>query len=440
VAYRVLVLLFLAATPLAAQPLTIDAAIARALDANPDLAAAAAAEGEARHGLSAARAGWFPRLDLEEGWQRGDQPVFVFGSLLAQRRFTEANFAIEALNHPDPVSNHRAALTISQPIFDAGRTAAATRAATAGVTLARAGSGQARADIALAVTQAYAAALVADAGVRAADSAVAAAQEDASRAAARRDAGLATDADVLAIDVHLAQMRARRIAAASDADVSRATLNRLMHAPIDAPVQLAAPPPLPDVTPDPASLAVAAQTSRWDVQQAAARLDLARARAGAARAPFLPSVGLQGGYEWNGGTWGDRASSWVIGVRGQLSLSLAGTELASLRAARAAVTRAQAQRESAEAAARLDVRTATARLAAARARVEVASAAVAQARESARIIRDRFGSGMAAVTDVLRAANALLDAEALDIDTRAGVIVAAAALDRAVGRIPRSKD
>jgi len=433
-------MLILAAAPAAAQPLTLGAAVARALEAHPDIAAAAAGEAEARQALSAARAAWFPRIDFEEGWQRGDQPVFVFSSLLSQRQFSEANFAIQALNHPDAVSNHRAAVLVSQPLFDPARTFAPTRAASAGVEMARARFSQSRADVALAVTQAYVQVLVADAAVRAAEAAVAAATEDASRAAARRDAGLATDADVLALDVHLAQMRARQIGASSDADVARATLNRLMHAPVDAPLQLAGLPPLPDVPGDLAALGAEAERARWDLQQAAARVEAARAQATAARARLLPSIGLQGGYEWNGGRWSDRAQSWVVGVRGQIGLSLAGGEIASLRAARQAVTRAEAERTSVETAARLEIRTAAARLAAARARVSVASAAVAQARESERIIRDRFGSGMATVTDVLRASNALLDAAALDISTRADVIVAAAVLDRALGQVPYIKD
>ena len=44
-------------------------------------------------------------MDASETWQRGNQPVFVFGSLLNQRRFTAADFALDALNHPDAIDN-----------------------------------------------------------------------------------------------------------------------------------------------------------------------------------------------------------------------------------------------------------------------------------------------------------------------------------------------
>jgi hypothetical protein len=46
----------------------------------------AAAEREAARRVTRARAGYWPRVDVTESWQRGDQPVFVFSALLAQRR------------------------------------------------------------------------------------------------------------------------------------------------------------------------------------------------------------------------------------------------------------------------------------------------------------------------------------------------------------------
>ena len=60
---------------------------------------------------SEARAGYLPRVDVAEAWQRGNNPVFVFGSLLSQQRFTMANFALDALNHPDPLTNYHAAFS-----------------------------------------------------------------------------------------------------------------------------------------------------------------------------------------------------------------------------------------------------------------------------------------------------------------------------------------
>jgi len=426
----------LAASSASAETLSLERAIMLALAANPDLAAAASAEAEARARRTMAAAGWFPRVGIEEGWQRGNQPVFVFGSLLGQRRFAEANFAVAALNRPDALDNFRAAVSVSQPLFDGGATRAASRAASAAASLASVSRREAAGDVAVAVAQAYSRALTADAQVRAAAGAIEAATADGERARARRDEGLATDADVLSLEVHLAQMRARHISSSGDAQIARATLNRLIGASLDRPWDLTESMSATAARIDVPAAEASAVRDRPDVAAAALRVDVAQAHALGARAAWLPRVGIEGGYEWNGGAWDGRARSWIAGVSAQLSLNVRGAEAAATRAARHAVDRARAEQASAEAAARLDVRTAFVRLEAARATQDVASAAVSQARESERIIRDRHDAGLAGVTDLLRAAHTVLDAQALDVAARVDAAVAAVMLDRALGRIP----
>src|SRR6187455_209891 len=94
--HLVLLLLFVilfAAVPASAQsPLSLSEAIARAKARNPDAGSAAAAEREAAERVTQARSGYFPKVDIAESWQLGNHPVFVFGSLLAQRQFTAADF------------------------------------------------------------------------------------------------------------------------------------------------------------------------------------------------------------------------------------------------------------------------------------------------------------------------------------------------------------
>ena len=69
------------------------------------------------------------------------------------------------------------------------------------------------------------------------------------------------------------------------------------------------------------------------------------------------------------------------------------------------------ERTKAETAARLDVHVAVARLDAARASEAVGRAAVEQARESRRIIRDRYEAGLTDVASLLRSAEAGVQAE-----------------------------
>src|SRR6187401_192034 len=124
--YLFVAMLGLAALAVAQTPLTLTKAIARARAQNPDAGSTAAAER-----VRQARAGYWPKVDVAESWQRGNQPVFVFSSLLAQRQFTAADFALGALNHPEPLDNFRSAVMVEQSLFDR-TTAANVRAASIG--------------------------------------------------------------------------------------------------------------------------------------------------------------------------------------------------------------------------------------------------------------------------------------------------------------------
>jgi outer membrane protein TolC len=60
--------------------------------------------------------------------------------------------------------------------------------------------------------------------------------------------------------------------------------------------------------------------------------------------------------------------------------------------------------------------------------------AVAQARESLRIVRDRFDAGLAPVNDLLRSSMAVLEAEYHQTAAATDVLISAALLERARGR------
>ena len=61
--------------------------------------------------------------------------------------------------------------------------------------------------------------------------------------------------------------------------------------------------------------------------------------------------------------------------------------------------------------------------------------ALTQARESQRIVRERYDAGLASATDLLRAGEAVFDAEARATAADMDVILETVALDRAAGRL-----
>ncbi len=433
--FGVFIILTAIGGPLHAQErLTLADAVARTTERNPAVVGAKAAERAAASGADQARAGWLPRVEYSEGWQRSNQPVFVFGSLLAQSRFSAANFAIDALNHPDAVDNFRGALTVEQSLIDLGQHGR-MRAASVARDSAGLATSALRRDLALATTRTYGQVLVAATARRAAQTAVDAAEEDRARTEHRRDAGLATDADVLAFQVHTAAMKARLSQSIADETIARSTLNELMGVPLDTTFALEdiAVDSLPPAA-DAAGLEREALERREIAKQAKLQEVAADAQKAVARSAFLPRAGFQAGYEFDGKGWSGRQTWWAMGVEIRWNLFNGLADKARLAAADAGIAQARAARERAESGIRLEVRSALARLNAATAREDTGRAAVTQAREAQRIIRERYDAGMAGVTDVLRAANALYEAELQHRMAAVDVFISQKTLESVVGR------
>lgn len=431
-------LIALTTRPAGAQDvLTLDAAVAQALARNPLLAAARAGEDEARFRVDEARARYFPRVTVSETWQRGNAPVFVFSSLLSARRFAEGNFAIDALNRPDDVGFFHGAVVAEQQVFDGGRRRAGVAAGRHAAAMASASLAETELDVTLQVATVYARVLTAEAAQRAAFAAVEAAAEDVARGERRRDAGTVSESDVLTLRVHMAAMRQKVIEASGQSAVARAELNRLRGAPVDAPFVIQEPPPASAGSArDWPALADEALANRPDLAKASAAVGLAEAGRRQARASWWPQAGAQAAYQYDGLQFSSRATNWIVGGEVRWTFDTGLGNRAALKAAAAAEQRARALLEEARAAVQVDVLSAVRTLESAEAREAVAAATVAQARESERIVRDRYDAGLAGVQDVLAAAAAVLGSEMTRAGALADRMAASAALDRALGRRP----
>ncbi len=127
-------------------------------------------------------------------------------------------------------------------MYDSQRIAG-IKSASLGNQVAQQLSAEAQADMALGVARVYGGVLQAMAARKAADAAVESAKDDLLRAEQRRDAGMATEADVLSLKVFLAQMQERQIRTTSGEAIARAQLNQMMGAPLDRAYTLAEPLP-----------------------------------------------------------------------------------------------------------------------------------------------------------------------------------------------------
>jgi outer membrane protein TolC len=430
-------LLAVAPPVLAEDALSLTQAIQEALTHNRLLRAAEAGTREAEGRIREARSAYFPRLSFVESWQRGDQPVFVFSSLLSAREFTAANFAIDSLNFPSPLGFFHGAISFEQTVFDGGRTAASVDASRLRGEIARDNTDTESGVLVVNVTETYGRVLTARAARVAAEAAIAAAEEDVTRATRRRDAGTLNDADVLALAVHLAEARQRRIQADGDESVAKAELNRLLGAAIDR---------LYDVE-EPAltsgretsalpALFAEAESRRPDLKRAAAAERLADTGRRQSRSAWSPQLAVTGIVAADGTSFGDRSSSWIVGGELRWTLSTGGAEIAQRQAAAESLVQARLEREDARARAQVEIATAARRLDSALARQALAQAAAQAARESERIVRDRFDAGLASTSDLLRASASTADTDAQRVGALVDIIVSRATLDRALGRSP----
>ena len=430
--------MLVAATPLFPQTaLTLQDAVRMTLEKHPAIEGRASQTRSAEARITEARGGYLPRVNYSESWTRSDNPVFVFGSLLSQHQFTEANFSVGPLNRPDFLNNFQSQVTIDQTLYDWGATRTQVRTAELGRTMSQEQERGTRMGLMARVVQTYYAAVLANASLEVAREALKSAEADAERAETVRRAGMSTDADVLSIRVHVAAVREHEIRRGYDVQVAMAALNETLG--LDLNTQHSLETPL-----TPAKLAAdsaaqyenAATTNRPDLKQSELVTQMAGQQSTAAKAALLPQFGVRGAFEANRQEFvRTGGANWLVAVSMHWNLFDGFANRARLTGAKASHQSALAQQREASQRVRLEVFRAWAASRAAEERIAVAAAAVAQAEESLRIIKNRYDSGLATVTDLLRNETALLEARTRRLAAIHDQRVAAAQLELAAGTL-----
>ncbi len=387
--------------------------------------------------VEAARGGYLPKVNYSESFQRSNNPVFVFSGLLMQRRFTEANFNLTALNNPDSINNFQSVLSADQTVFDGGETRREVESAQIRKKLTAEEQRLVRMNLAAGAAQAYFAVLLAEESLKVAAEAVASAEADLRRAESVRAAGMSTDADVLSIKVHLAAMKEQRIRRRSELDVARAALNEVLGVPLDTPHRLTTPlAPLKTAPTGRESYEQQAAAERPDAKQADLAAELSHTQSALARAAYLPRVSIRGVLEADRGRFATQGGgNWFAGVTLRWNLFNGFADRSRIRESGQAIAISQSRKEQVSASLRLQVRKAYADVTAATERIQVAEAAVAQADESLRIVRNRYESGLSTVTDLLRNQVAKLESSFRRLMAIHDQRVAAAMLELAAGSL-----
>ncbi len=413
---------------------TLASAVAMALHQNPAATIAGSGQRIAGARLLQARAAWLPVVETSESYTRGNNPVFVFSSLLEQGRFGAANFDPILLNHPSAIDNYRTSVTIRYPLFDQFRRIDGIREASLNVGIAASELDGTAQSIRLEVLRAYYAALLADGQQQAAAQAVSSAEADARRIGDRVAAGLLVQSDLLAANVQLAAFREKAIAADGEVVIARRALANAIGSPHDRLVPLGSIAPLDLTLPDLDELLSERVALRSDIQAAHLDQQIAAARSRTAAGALLPRLD-------SFASWGASSSSFS-GGKGDHTVGLVAswrvpdaTVWAERRRAEEEMKIAEARQRAVTANAELEIVTAWQHTRSAQARQVAGSESVAQAGEALRIVRDRYEQGLTTITEVLRAQTTVLEALLLHLRALHDSAVSYAELLHATGSL-----
>lgn len=415
------------APALRAETWTLARAIAVAQADNPDARIAQERLAGAEALIAQARSARLPQLSVQTRYTETNSPLVAFGAILNQRAF---NFGLD-FNQPGRIDNLNATGTVAYNLYSGGRATAGLAAARAGRAAAEQDVQAARQQLAGAAAKAYfdlrkarEAVTAIEGGVRSYTAAVAAAQ-------ARFEAGQLLKADLLGLQVQLAQTQEALSTARHQAALSEKVFFLILGRASAGPVELAE----PDATVARLVLPAATETpQRPELAGLQHREQAAEAMVAAARGARRPTVNAFASYQYDHG-WQTRrgADSWLAGVSADLNLFDGGQTGGRIRQSLAQLAEVKELLRKAELGIGLEVEQARLAHTDAAGRVAVSELAVAQAEESAALTRLRFEKGAVLTAELIGAESRLIEARMRRTVAQADAQLAVADLRRALG-------
>lgn len=413
------------------QRLTLEEAKALALTASHRIAEARARERAAQAAVTGRQALENPVVSAIAGYTRTNHVLeFVVPGPTGSR-----------VLYPDVPDNYRTRIDLQWPIYTGGRADALERAARAEAGAAAADVATAQADLRLEVTRAFWAAVTAQASVTVLDRSLTRAQAHVTDARQRLAAGLVPPNDVASAEAQHARQRMLAIEAANQRALALADLARLTGADPRQALEPAA--TLESETALAQSLdtlVTEGQASRTERRALDLRISAAEAQGRAAAAGRRPMVAIGAGADYarpnprifpRARQWDD---SWDAGIAVTWAFWDGGRAAADVAQATHLAEAGRQRLQEFDSLLALEVRQRTLDIDSGRAAVAAAGEAVRAATEAHRVVTERYRAGVITQTEVLDAEVALLQAELDRTRALAGVRLAEARLERAVGR------
>jgi len=425
-----------AASHVQAQPvplrLTLDDAVAKAVDASHRLGEARARQAGAEATVVVRRKADDPSATASAGYTRTNH-VDEFG-------VPQPNGALRVI-YPDIPDNFHTRLELVWPVYTGGRADALERAAQAEATASGSDLAAVRLDLRLEVARAYWALVTAEETVRVLDATVTWADRSLADVRTRVDAGFLPPNDVSRSEAQRARQALLLIEAKGRVQSVTVDLSRLMGltepVPIEPVDRLESPVPTAS---DTSALVTEALEQRPELTALSLRADSVDARLSAIAATRKPMVAFASGYDvanpnprifprqdaWQG--------SFDISLNVSWNVWDSGRAAAERTEAQASATALRERKADTESQIRADVQKQLVELASSRAALVPAGLAVTAAEETRRVVDDRYEAGVATTLDVLDAQLAVLQAALDRTRVLADIRLSEARLARILGR------
>jgi outer membrane protein len=401
------------------EPLSLDEATRLAFQNHGDVGAAQESLAAAAQRVTSAKSNRAPQLAGTIGTDYQNGRLF--------------NSSIGGLSQNGTVSTTTTGVSVSQNLFDSGRTKYAVRSARAGAVSQLGGLGSARSGLAFEVAQRFFEQLRQQRLVSQRERQVEVAQTQLAQVEAQIEAGTSPRSDLASVRVTLSQAQFDLVTARNDLTVAVANLRNALGLERGGPLQLAyeSPTTFEAETDLPAALALADER-RPDLISARAQIAASEAAYRSARIEARPNVSASAGYNLDPREVDDR--KFTFGATVAIPIFNGGGRRSEARAAldekqAAEIRLVQAQRD-----VRTDVETALTNIAGQIERLKNARQLVESAQQNLETARGRYNENVGIALDVTVATSQLFEAQTSLASAEFDYQIARSNLDRATGR------
>ena len=324
-----------------------------------------------------------------------------------------------------------ATVTLSQKIFDFGKTFASTEAARRLAEVAQEDVELQRQGVTFLVKQNFILINFAQRLIRVQEQSLERADLNLRSARGFFEVGTRPKSDVARAEVDVANARVALIQARNAERLARVQLNTAMGIAADTPTEVQDNLVYQAMTIDRAQLLGQALAQRPEYKQARLRVNEADARMRRAFRDFFPDITGSASY---GATRADLNEIWEIGLSLSWTIFDGGNKIALLRETKAIVQSAVYQVKATELNIASEVEQAQLNVNEAQERIGAAQTAVASAQENFRLAQGRFDAGVGTILELTDAQLFLTQAQNTEAQALADYRIAGARLERAIGR------